>query len=163
MDRPDLITICGAADDLLGSCRTTALVLAVLLAAIGGALLFCFPIPTHAVRVDLAEPGPQRSGPRHILRVDQSGTIILDGVLCPGPVGLRAALEPIAVERDAVIEVRPHREARYEVFLEVLAFLRFVDAAHVRLVYEPPDDEPGEAPYRRAPDEYGGYGTDTSP
>ena len=79
-----------------------------------------------------------------------------------GLVGLRAALEPIAMERDAVIEVRPHREARYEVFLEVLALLRFVDAAHVRLVYEPPD-EPGEAPHRRAPDEYGGYGTDTWP
>ena len=137
------------------------LMLAVLLAAVWGPVLLCIQIPIHRVAIDVAEPGPTRAGPRHVLRIGQDGAIVLDGVGYGGLVELRAALELVAVERDSVIEVRPDREARYELFLEVFTLLKRANPAHLRLDYA--EEELWGGPDRPRADGFGGYGRDTYP
>jgi hypothetical protein len=147
VDRTGLMTLTGAAEDPVSHLRTALLVGAMFLSSILPFTVLYVPFPTHSVHIDIGEAVLEDpSGRRYLLRLYPAGNIILDGRSCRDFMDLGVAIEVLGQEPDAVIEVIPHPEARYEFVLEVLAVLRRSRAPHLLLDLGTASDKWSEYP-----------------
>jgi hypothetical protein len=94
------------------------------------------PPPLHQIMIELredAERGPS-DGPYYRLEIAPDRTMVLDGRPQDTLIDLRMQLDLLTLDPEAGLELRPHPEARYEDFLEVLAVVRRVNFRRLRVV-----------------------------
>ena len=116
--------------------RAALLVQALVLVAVFVPLIVNVPPRQHAIRVDLVSYPLNGAAADHLVEVDTSGRVSVDGREQAGLVELRMALDLILVEPGAAIELRPHPEARYEDMIEALAVLKRAGADDLRIAAE---------------------------
>ena len=127
------ITPCGPAEAPASHLRSAALVTALALIVAALPFLLAYPPQLHKMTIDLRDSPPHEAGgPYHRLVIGSDGRIHLDGARCADPIELRAGLDLISIS-DAVLEIRPHPELRYETFLEVLAVAKRANISNLRL------------------------------
>ena len=135
MSEPGLITLCGAAHAPLSHFRAAMLVTAIAFMVAPLPFLFAYPPPIHQVRIDLS--GAEAGRLYHRLDVTADGRTILDGRPSADLIELRMGLDLLTLDPEAGLELRPHPELRYEIFLEVLALTRRANVAHLRVATGP--------------------------
>jgi biopolymer transport protein ExbD len=98
---------------------------------VGGALAFSTMVTPPPPRLHLPSEHPAAGDPVHTLEVTAEGRILVDGEEVDFT-GLRTRLDWIAVEKHW-IDYRPDPDARYELFLEVLAVTKRAGLERLRL------------------------------
>ncbi|HEX8379905.1 MAG TPA: biopolymer transporter ExbD [Allosphingosinicella sp.] len=144
------------------------LLLALLILSVFPIFLLTFPVQTHGIRIDLPPlpetivpagpiepqpyllttfvlPNPKLVPPRrvHDLVVTPTDVVLMDGKQVDFR-GLRERLDVVAGRDGEWLEFRPNPNARYELFVEVLAVVKRAYVERLRL---------NSRPFRRALDE----------
>ena len=114
----------GGSDEPMCDVNTTPLIDVMLVLLV--MLIVTLPIQTHAVKLDMPVPDPNRVPPPPAevidIEIDFDGTIVYDGT----PVASMATLDGyfrLASQKDPQPEIhlRPNRRARYDVVANVMA------------------------------------------
>ena len=87
-------------------------------------MLLSLPLSTHKLAVDLPQPGPNTlpSAP-HQLAIDRGGALSFDGRAI-SDAELPATLRAMQADPNAVLQLHPDPESRYERFDAVLAVVK---------------------------------------